>query len=96
MLRVLCAVLALCVTIPVSTDAVAGCTDPAAPGVNWRRCYHDGRDPAQKEYQASITFSLRDPQTVGNRWERKQKPRPLPLDERLHIKKNTPFVPWIR
>lgn len=28
----------------VSTGAVAGCTDPAAPGVNWRRCYHDGRD----------------------------------------------------
>lgn len=44
MLRYLCAVLALCVTIPVSTNAVAGCTDPASPGVNWRRCYHDGRD----------------------------------------------------
>jgi len=28
----------------VSTSAVAGCTDPASPGVNWRRCYHDGRD----------------------------------------------------
>lgn len=23
--------------------AFADCTDPAAPGVNWRRCYHDGR-----------------------------------------------------
>lgn len=30
--------------ILVSTSASAGCTDPAAPGVNWRRCYHDGRD----------------------------------------------------
>ena len=44
MLRYLCAALALCVTIPISTEAVAGCTDPAGPGVNWRRCYHDGRD----------------------------------------------------
>ncbi|MFV3127965.1 pentapeptide repeat-containing protein [Niveispirillum sp. KHB5.9] len=24
--------------------AYAGCTDPAADGVNWRRCYLDGRD----------------------------------------------------
>lgn len=44
MIRFLCVVLALCVTIPVSTDAMAGCTDPAAPEVNWRRCYHDSRD----------------------------------------------------
>ena len=44
MLRYLCAALAFCVTIPMSTNAAAGCTDPAEPGVNWRRCYHDGRD----------------------------------------------------
>lgn len=29
----------------LSAGAVqAACTDPAAPGVNWRRCYMDGRD----------------------------------------------------
>lgn len=27
-----------------ATPALAACTDPAAAGVNWRRCYMDGRD----------------------------------------------------
>jgi len=25
-------------------QVVAGCTDPARPGVDWRRCYHDDRE----------------------------------------------------
>lgn len=29
-------------TLP--TPAVAACTDVAEPGVEWRRCYHDGRN----------------------------------------------------
>lgn len=28
----------------LAAPAWAACTDPAGPGVNWRRCYHDGRD----------------------------------------------------
>jgi uncharacterized protein YjbI with pentapeptide repeats len=27
-----------------SGPAAAACTEPAAPGVSWRRCYQDGRD----------------------------------------------------
>ena len=27
-----------------SHTALAACTDAAEPGVNWRRCYHDGRE----------------------------------------------------
>lgn len=27
----------------VPQAALAGCTDPATPEVNWRRCFHDGR-----------------------------------------------------
>ncbi len=30
--------------VAAAQPALAACTDPAEPGVNWRRCYHDGRD----------------------------------------------------
>ena len=33
--------------IGVSGEVAAACTDPAGPGVNWRRCYHDGRNLAR-------------------------------------------------
>lgn len=37
----------ICLLAALSTGvggAMAACTDPAADGVNWRRCYMDGRD----------------------------------------------------
>ena len=39
----LAALSGLFVVIISPFTAVAACTDPAAPEVNWRRCYHDGR-----------------------------------------------------
>lgn len=30
----------------LAAPAWAACTDPAAPGVEWQRCYHDGRNLA--------------------------------------------------
>ncbi len=39
-LAVLIALFAQFVPLP----AVAACTDPAEPGVNWRRCYQDSQD----------------------------------------------------
>ncbi|QJE72006.1 pentapeptide repeat-containing protein [Aerophototrophica crusticola] len=35
--------IALALTL-IAAPAWAACTDPAGPAVNWRRCYHDGRD----------------------------------------------------
>ncbi len=28
----------------IAAEVEAACSDPAGPGVNWRRCYQDGRD----------------------------------------------------
>ncbi|MBF0094731.1 MAG: pentapeptide repeat-containing protein [Alphaproteobacteria bacterium] len=41
MFRIGVALAILCLVPP--SPAGAACTDPAAPGVEWRRCYHDGR-----------------------------------------------------
>ena len=36
-------VLAMLIGLPLAGPALADCTDPAAPEVDWRRCYHDDR-----------------------------------------------------
>lgn len=36
--------LSLALALLIAGGAHAACTDPAASGVNWRRCYLDGRD----------------------------------------------------
>jgi uncharacterized protein YjbI with pentapeptide repeats len=42
--KTLIAVLAFAGACLVSGPALAGCTDAAAPGVDWSRCYLDGKD----------------------------------------------------
>lgn len=39
-----CPALVLAAALLSAGGALAACTDPAAPNVNWRRCYLDGRD----------------------------------------------------
>lgn len=39
--------LAILCLFGISGEAAAACTDPAQAGVNWRRCYHDGRNLAR-------------------------------------------------
>ncbi len=40
-----------------ATPAYADCTDPASPGVDWRRCYKDGRDFSNRDLSGA---KLRD------------------------------------
>ena len=54
----LCAAAAgLAVAAIAAGPALAGCTDPPSPGVNWRRCIFDGLDIGQVNLSGAI---LRD------------------------------------
>ncbi len=65
----LCAAAAgLAVTVVAAGPALAGCTDPPSPGVNWQRCIFDGLDISQVDlsgarlrdtsfYRANLTGS---------------------------------------
>jgi len=46
--RLLAALVSL-VMCAAARPAIAECTEPAAPGVNWVRCYLDGRDLSQHD-----------------------------------------------
>lgn len=47
----------LAVALLSAAPALAGCTDPAAAEVNWRRCYLDGRDLPRADLRGAM---LRD------------------------------------
>ena len=48
-----------------ATPAYADCTDPASPGVDWRRCYKDGRNFSNRDLSgAKLTNASCDNDTV--------------------------------
>ena len=57
MKRTISAVLAAALLVVSTSSAIADCTDPASPDVNWRRCYLDGRDLRNVNLQGAM---LRD------------------------------------
>ncbi len=42
-----------------SSPAKAACTDPARPGVDWNRCYHEGRNLGQADLTGAILREAR-------------------------------------
>jgi len=59
-----CAAWLLLTALTLAGSAQAACTDPAAPAVNWRRCYMDGRDlksaPLEGAMLREATFQRSD------------------------------------